>query len=227
MKLIVFDGYGTLFDAGKENIPAISKMISEEYGIDSNLVYSVWSREYFKLEKNFDQSFMTIIHANTIALTNTFQELGVDVIHVPQWIGLLLEKWSEGKLFPNVCHVFSSLRNQYPFVQLGILSNTDNSTISRAIKNSGLKIDFCVTSEGARAYKPNPKIFMHMLVLKAVEATDCVYIGNSPRDVIGSNAVGIKSIFLNYENHIVPQAKNLLATINNISEVSEILQSII
>ena len=86
MKLVVFDGYGTLFDAGKENIPTISKMISEEYRTDSDLVYSIWSQEYFKLEKSFDRSFMTIIQANRIALTNTFRELGVDIVHIPQWI---------------------------------------------------------------------------------------------------------------------------------------------
>ena len=197
MKLIIFDCYGTLFDEGKEIIPVISARIGTKYGVDSTKIFRSWKYNYLKLEKNFDKEFMTIIQANIISLTKTFNKFNLPTKDVAGFIKILVDKWSKPKLYADVARALTILSKDY---DLAILSNTDNITIDSAINYSKLPIRKIITSEKCGVYKPNPEIFSYALKKYNCKKEEVVYVGNSPVDIIGSKKSGLKCIHLNRKN---------------------------
>ncbi|KAJ3065856.1 hypothetical protein HDU98_010780 [Podochytrium sp. JEL0797] len=62
------------------------------------------------------------------------------------------------KLNPSALSTFSFLRNKYPDILIGVISNSDPRTES-ILHQFGLDPDFVVTSYAAGVEKPNPLIF--------------------------------------------------------------------
>ncbi|MDR1583066.1 MAG: HAD family hydrolase [Prevotellaceae bacterium] len=223
MCAIVFDGYGTLFDAGKENIPQIAFYIGKVYGVSGELVYEIWSREYFKLESQFKTHFMTIVDANRLSLKTAFRELHLPTKEVERWIFQLINFWSNGKMFEGANNLLHLLKSRYKDIRIGLLSNTDNLTISKEISNTGISLDFVVTSESAKSYKPERYIFDYMMQKYNIDPIRSIYIGNSHRDIIGASSIGMYSIFFNHENLTPIDCPTLLATVDSLSEVQPVI----
>ena len=59
LKWILFDAYGTLLDAGKENISFLAQQMQEKYNISAKEIYDCWSKNYFALEGDFKEKFMS------------------------------------------------------------------------------------------------------------------------------------------------------------------------
>jgi len=211
MTAIFFDCYGTLFNEGKELIPLIAEKIGKEYDVDSQEIFHSWKHNYLALENNFNKRFMTIIGANNLSLTKTFMEFNLPPKDISKFITILVDKWSNPELYPDVMPVITTLSENY---MLGILSNTDNSTIYSAIKKSGLPLSHIVTSEECRIYKPDPAIFDYACDKFQIKKDHLIYVGNSSVDIIGSKRAGLTVIHLNRKNipsHIGTYAADYIA----------------
>jgi 2-haloalkanoic acid dehalogenase type II len=97
-------------------------------------------------------------------------------------------------LFPEVKDILSDLKENYV---LGILSNTDNETLFLAIKHTGLEMDYVLTSEEARSYKPNTDIFLRACNDLGLNKDKVVYVGNSLNDIVGAKKAGLIMIHVN------------------------------
>lgn len=204
MKWFLFDAYGTLLNAGKENIPELSAQISCRYKISQQAIYNEWSSRYFALEANFSNDFMTIMQANRISLSYAFGKLQLPVTDVEGWMKQLIHLWSHPKLYDGVRDLINDIANNMPDSKIGVISNTDEDTISAALEEADLPISYMMSSERANCYKPDPLIFQKALAELGVGHSDCIYIGNSIGDIEGATKAGIQSIYLNRDRKPLP-----------------------
>lgn len=225
IKWILFDGYGTLFDAGKENIPQLAQRMAEKYQITPESILNQWSPCYFALEETFGRNFMTIMQANRISLSYTFGKLQLPITEVEGWIQELVHLWSTPLLYEGVSDLFYEIRESLPSVQIGVISNTDEDTVASAIGTSGLPISYYISSERARAYKPDSKIFQKALHELQIYPDACIYIGNSVVDVVGSSSAGIRCIYLNRDNKPLPPDYERVPVVRDIYALKNLLNS--
>jgi 2-haloalkanoic acid dehalogenase type II len=111
------------------------------------------------------------------------------------------------------------------YSKIGVISNADNDFLNPVLNKINYKFDFILSSENAKCYKPNPKIFNIFLKKHNINAQNCWYVGDKKfDDVIGSSSVGMKPILINrnvyndiYEN------ENYIG-ISNLKQLYEQLQ---
>lgn len=193
IQAVLFDGYGTLFDCSLAALLDVSSTIARVYGLPTTAgeFLEAWDRHFFPLLQR--EPFMSLREANQTSLEVTLREYGIegDVHAFGHCFSDLL---NAAPAFPEVSSVLSSLDG----LAHGILSNADNENIEGALRVNNLEMDFVVTSEGVRSYKPQPRIFMHALERLGYDAGDVVYVGDSPDDdIAGATAVGMQTVWLN------------------------------
>lgn len=193
MKWVLFDAYGTLFDAGKYNIKIIAEEIAGRFGLDSQIVFDMWTTKYVELENNYDRGFQTITETNRESLAFLFEKLDLGEDY-EFYVKRMNDEWSTPKLLPGVLELVEWLKEQC--CHIGIVSNSDDITLMAAVENSALSIDNIVSSEMAKSYKPDSKIFEFALNKWNCTPEQCIYIGNSKNDVMASTSVGIECIYL-------------------------------
>ena len=88
--------------------------------------------------------------------------------------------------------------NLSKYSKIGIISNADNNFLVPVLNKINFKFDFILSSEDAKCYKPNPKIFNILLEKYHINSQNCWYVGDKEfDDVIGSSSVGIQPILIN------------------------------
>ena len=226
IKWFLFDGYGTLLNAGKENIPWLSSKMEIKYNLPADLIFKFWSNGYFTLERQFKNEFMTIMQANRISLSYAFGSLGLPIKDVESWMQQLIHFWSYPDLYDGITELFDDLQTNNPYVQFGVISNTDEDTILNAINHSHLPISFVMSSERAKHYKPDPKIFTLSLQELKIEASECIYIGNSVSDIVGAERAFIPCIYLNRDNKKLPNRYSHIPIVPDTQELRRHLRNL-
>lgn len=173
MKWVIFDAYGTLFNAGKFNIKMIAEEIADRYKVDSRLVYDMWTSRYVEQENDARRGFRTITETNRESLSFVFDTFELKD-NYEYYVQRMNDEWSNPKLIEGVSDLMGWLRKQK--CRIGIVSNSDDITLTAAIKNSGLYIDDFISSEMAKAYKPSSDIFKYALKKWNCVPAQCIYV---------------------------------------------------
>jgi 2-haloalkanoic acid dehalogenase type II len=85
-----------------------------------------------------------------------------------------------------------------PHYRLALLSNADDDFLNECLDRNGLVFDTVVTSEQARAIKPNEEIFRYLARRLDLAPDRILYVGDNPiPDVLGPVRAGMKSAWLN------------------------------
>lgn len=197
-RAILFDAYGTLFNEGKESVPRIAEDIVRKFELRmlSEEFFDEWKRNYLNIENEIFSNrrpFKTIREINLESLALTFEKFSING-SPSEFVDKLFYLWSFPKLFPEVKDILAELKESYV---LGILSNTDNETLFSAVKYAGLEIDYILTSEKARNYKPNTGIFLRACNDLGLNKDEVVYVGNSLNDAVGAKRAGLMMIHVN------------------------------
>jgi len=80
----------------------------------------------------------------------------------------------------------------------GILSNADDSFLLPSLARTGMEFEMVFSSEQGRSYKPDPGLFEEALRRMGVEASEAVYVGDTPHeDILGSKQVGMPVAWIN------------------------------
>jgi 2-haloacid dehalogenase/putative hydrolase of the HAD superfamily len=83
-------------------------------------------------------------------------------------------------------------------IRHGILSNADDENIAGALRINNLQVEFVVTSESVRSYKPAPQIFLHALDRLGCRPEEVLYVGDTPEDdIVGAKGVGMRAAWVN------------------------------
>ena len=228
IRAILFDAYGTLFNEGKESIPRIAEDIVRKFSLKMlpEELFNRWKINYLNIEKGVFSNrlpFKTIKQINLESLTLTFENFSINGSPL-EFVDKLFYLWSFPKLFPEVKDVLSELKENYV---LGILSNTDDETLFSAVRHTGLEMNYILTSEQARGYKPNTDIFLRACNDLGLSKDEVVYVGNSLNDVVGAKTTGLIMIHVNRRKEPL---KSLLYSpdykCNSLQPISEIIKDL-
>ena len=105
----------------------------------------------------------------------------------------------------------AALANREPYVDVleaipliqqrwrtGILSNADDAFLLPSLARTGMEFEMVFSSEQGRSYKPDPALFAEALRRMGVEASEAVYVGDTPReDILGSKLAGMPVAWIN------------------------------
>jgi len=70
--------------------------------------------------------------------------------------------------------------------------------LHKALDKNGLAFKYVMTSEIAKAYKPNPKIFLEALKLLRCNSKEVLFVGDSQQDdIVGAKNVGLSTVWVN------------------------------
>jgi len=203
-KAILFDAYGTLFNEGKESVPIIAEDIVRKFELKTSPqeFFDEWKAKYLCIEERVffnRQPFKTIKEINLESLASVFEKFSVKG-SPSEFIDKLFYLWSFPKLFSEIRGVLSELKKDYV---LGILSNTENKTLFSAVKYTGIEVDYILTSEEAKIYKPNSEIFLRACNDLGLNQNEAIYVGNSLSDIIGAKKAGLTMIHANRRRELL------------------------
>ena len=107
-------------------------------------------------------------------------------------------------LFPESAAVLDRLRSSF---RLAVVSNIDRPEIEKLLCRRPLPLDLLVTSQDARAYKPDPAFFNYALAASAAAPEEVVHVGDSPRaDVQGARLAAVTPVWINRMGKTFPSA---------------------
>jgi len=97
--------------------------------------------------------------------------------------------------FPDARPAIDALRPHY---RLALLSNADDDFLTECLARNDLQFDTVVTSERAKAIKPNSAIFEYLSRKLDVPPASVLYAGDNPiPDVLGPVRAGMKCAWVN------------------------------
>jgi len=232
IKAIFFDWFNTLacYEPPREELHS---HLLREFGIEISpldLMPGILAADkYFFTEgarspvskRNPEEQAKLYTHYANIMLS----EVGIEADN--ELVLQIIKKWpqvfsrTQFALFDDVLATLKTLKESK--LILGLLTNATKDTIS-IHRELGLELylDFVVTSEEAKADKPNPSIFLLALERARVDASEATHVGDQyDLDVVGARGVGINPILIDRYN-LYPEV-NDCPRIHSLTELAQYL----
>lgn len=122
---------------------------------------------------------------------------------------------------PEVPDVLSRLRERY---RIAIISNTGDTLIAGTVSAIGIPVDFVVTAQQARAYKPDHRLFLHAYAIMGVSRDETIHVGMGQfTDLKVCKELGIRSVWINREGEPLNPAWQPDAMLKDLSGLAELL----
>jgi 2-haloalkanoic acid dehalogenase type II len=197
---VFLDFYGTLAAGDREAVESVCRQIITDHNLkacQADLARR-WGLRYFAaIEGDKRNGFRLLHEIEHDTLVETCACL-VDSFEARPYIDMLNAYLARPSLFEEVPCVLSKLK-----LPVCIVSNADEAEIRAAMSHHGLGFDYVVTSESAKAYKPDARIFQAALRLTGWEATHVLHVGDSLHsDVGGAKPLGIRTAWVNRADRI-------------------------
>jgi 2-haloalkanoic acid dehalogenase type II len=196
--LVLFDAYNTLIDLGKAHETAIASILRTEHArVDPDTFHRYWDeRERANLLEAAARDtgpFLSQSGLNLKSLRETFGHFGM-AGDAESGVELWVELSRRSGPYEDVRPALESLREHYA---IGVVSNADNYPLLNILEREGLEFEAVITSETAKAYKPNPRIFRYALKTFGKKAGEAVYVGDTPAtDFPGAASLGILTVWV-------------------------------
>ncbi|MEI6579920.1 MAG: HAD family hydrolase [Eubacteriales bacterium] len=208
IKAVFLDFYGTVVHEDNVIVKEITQKIFATGNVEkqSDINAYWWNCFQNEFQKSNGESFKTQRELELISLQNTilYFKSTEDASKLSK---LLFEFWMKPTIFEDSKTFFELCP-----VPIIIVSNIDTHDIIEALTYHGLQPYGVVTSEEARAYKPQAVMFNYALKKYDLKADEVVHIGDSvTSDVLGAKAAGIDSIWLNRFGKPVPDGVDTVA----------------
>lgn len=199
--LIAFDMFGTLASNAVDQWGrAFARIVADQaLPVDPVVLHREWTlREKTFRETRTDMRspeasppFRTYESAWTEAFRGTFATLHVDG-NAEEAARSCVGDLGRRDEVEGATGVLERLAHRWP---LAVLSNADNDFLMPVISRHRWTFEAVVSSESARAYKPDPRIFQFLCRQVDVPAAHVLYVGDSPYDdVHGAKLVGMQTV---------------------------------
>jgi len=195
---VAFDGYGTIFDFTEPDFIAAMAEVCVQQGLEADAA-DVWRRfvraSYaFRSENHHEPLYRRYDEAWAIQFERVFKQLR---LQGDAWAaaGHLRSRLASAPAYDEVYPVMEALRPRY---RLALLSNADDDFLTEALEQNDLHFDTIVTSEQARAIKPNREIFDYLSQKMGLPPERIMYAGDNPvPDVLGPVRAGMVAAWVN------------------------------
>jgi 2-haloacid dehalogenase len=123
--------------------------------------------------------------------------------------------------FPEVPAVLTRLKEKY---QIAIISNTDDDLIRGNLQRIGVKFDYVITAQQARAYKPSREAFEHALQVTRRTPDRVIHVAQGfEYDIIPTYGLGVRRIWVNRTGRCGSSAYMPYEEIPDMSRLPELL----
>ncbi len=193
--MLFLDCYGTLVEGDGPVIAAVVADAAERTGLDPVRIDRPWWERFSTLcAESSGPRFRTQYELELHALSDVLHGLGAPLPRrdLEQVLAPLVDYWRGATPYADA----SELIGSWTVGPVVIVSNIDRADIEPVVRRLP-PVAAVVTSEDARAYKPNPKVFQHALDLVGVGPAAVVHVGDSwGSDVVGAAAAGIRAVHI-------------------------------
>jgi 2-haloalkanoic acid dehalogenase type II len=197
---IFLDMYGTITSGDRQAVESVCGRIIAEHqvSITAHELSITWGGRFFAaLDDCSGDRFITLAELERKTLVETMSGLGVAVDPEP-YVQDLMAYWRNPPLHEDARAFFEQIR--YPVC---LVSNADHQDAVLALESHGIKLQFIITSEHARSYKPDREIFEKALQMTGWRRDRVMHVGDSLHsDVGGARVAGIRAGWVNRAHRI-------------------------
>jgi len=194
-KVITFDCYGTLVQWHRAVRDASRAVLSRHLRDDkteeqaNRLADRLREVAVSQQQRPPFRDYKSVLHSS---LEEALAEVGHAATRGDQEILLSILRRIEPH--PEVAAALKRLRARY---LLAIISNTDDDLIAGTVAEIGTPIDFVVTAQQARAYKPDHRLFLHAHSIMGVTKEETIHVGMGHfTDLKVCHELGIRSVWI-------------------------------
>ena len=200
IELVVFDMFGTLVrnETGDWR-RALAEVVREQaLPVEPGAFWETWSRhevEFRKTRTNMadpgaSPPFRSYWEAWRDAFTEAFAEMDIEG-DAESAASRCVDALASRDAFPEAQEALDEIGATRP---LAALSNADDRFLNGTIAHNGWSFPLVVSSEGAKCYKPDPRIFARFLQAAGVKPGAALYVGDSPYDdAHGAKLAGMRA----------------------------------
>ncbi|MGM0406282.1 MAG: HAD family hydrolase [Thermoplasmatota archaeon] len=198
IRIISFDGDGTLWDFEKVMIHSLEKVMEKLEQADKKAAEKLDVNKLIEIRNRiFDELKGEITNLEEVRLESfkeSLREVGREDDELAKILNdtYLKHRFEDIELYEDVIHVLNHLSERYT---IGLLSNGNSYP-----EKCGLDgiFDFVVFSQYVGVEKPDKRIFEHAYSKFDCDGCQIVHVGDSiENDVIGAENAGINGIWLN------------------------------
>ena len=205
LRWIFFDAFGTLLDyAGIFERVAGLVHRREEMDVPVDAFHDRW-RALTRRQMDHRwhcEPYRTVREWFAQSLADTFGHFG-HAGDVDKDTELNLREVRTAAPFPDARPCLEALHVDH---RIAVVSNIDRSEIVRILRKHPLPHDLLVTSEDARAYKPDPALLHSALERADARPDEVLHVGDSAcADVEGARRAGITPVWLNRTHKTLPE----------------------
>lgn len=197
---IFLDMYGTLTAGDRHAVESVCASIVRDQNLEiSPYDLSIqWGGRFFAgLDGCHGDCFLTLFDIEIKTLVETMRGLGRDIDPLP-YVRALQEYWCNPPLQPETLEFLETCCHP-----ICLVSNADRADVDAMLRRHEIELDFVVTSEDVRSYKPHRHIFDRALQLTRWRPERVIHIGDSLHsDVGGALAAGLRSGWVNRAHRI-------------------------
>lgn len=193
---LTLDFYGTLFDDNdgfgrSSGVAVMARLVERGHlSITPEQARPAWRAAW---SAALAEGFLGWEEVWPRCLRRMFEVLRVEA-DVDEYVAVMQRCWVEARPFDDALPALEALRG-WP---LALVSNADHRVVCAHLEATQVTLGYVVTSDWARAYKPEPEIFAHALSLLGLPPDEVAHVGDNPAlDVEGARRAGMRSIWLN------------------------------
>lgn len=195
-KIITFDCYGTLVQWHHAVQQAAAALLEKHQGATpphSQALAFADRLRAITVERQQQPPFCTYDNVLCTGLEQALEEAGHRA--TAEDMDTLLAILGRIPPHPEVPDVLACLRERY---QVAIISNTTDQLIAGTVSALGTPIDFVITAEQARAYKPDHQLFLHAHEVMGVTKEQTVHVAMGQfSDLKVCKELGIRCVWIN------------------------------
>ena len=207
VKAVVFDAYGTVINCTEPDFIATMAEICADQSLDAD-ANEIWRRflraSYFmRAEHHHDPVYQRYDEAWARQFKRVFKQLHLDG---DVWRASMLFKsaLADAPAFDEARPAIEAIGRHY---KVALLSNADDDFLTSCLHRNGLHFKHVLSSEQARAIKPNPAIFLKMARRLRLPPEDILYAGDNPiHDVLGPARAGMRTAWVNRNSYRKPRS---------------------
>lgn len=208
IKHIFFDLDHTLWDFDKNSSLAFQMIFKKfDINIEVNDFLKIYQPINLSYWKRYREEKVSKLEMRRGRLTEAFSNL--NIFFSLEIIDAMSDDYID--FLPLNNHLIEGTKDllEYlnPKYNLHIITNGFKEVQNKKLFNSGIQhyFDTITDSEGAGVKKPNPVIFKQAIQKSGAKLSSSLMIGdNYEADIVGAEAIGLKTICFNYHQEILP-----------------------
>lgn len=190
--VVAFDCYGTLID-WEGGMASSLEELGRAVGL--RVAPGRMVKRYIQLELALEQaSYRRYRDILKLGLSALFKEQGFALDKSASMaFAKTLPAW---KPFPEVSATLAGLRAMG--YEIAVLSNIDDRMLSQSLKRIGVPVDYRVTAQSLRSYKPGVKHWQRLLEVTGVPKRRVLHVAASlVHDIIPAKTLGFNCVWIN------------------------------